>query len=355
VRTFAELSAEVRDEGFVTADPSGRITRLSEAGRRLLRCEDCIGQPLTMAIHQSDLPALRLFLEQPARFAETRRPAVSLRGIAENVSVDIFAEGQAGIVSGYFGFVRRDQARHKDEDQSEVDPSTLVRVSRGVRRPLNTIIGFADLIRSAAFGTIENHRYLEYARDIKTAGQEIAVLVDELDDYARLRSGNYTPRPADIDLGALLESCLLRIRGQASAARVLVRSGVSERLPRVRADRASLGQAILNLLASAIDQSPPGGTVILSAQFEDGRDIVVNIRDSGPPRADPGERFVVFRDGVGKDGESLAPVRSSVGLALTRSLVAVNACILTVTPAGAAGTLFSLTIPANLIPAAHSA
>src|SRR5690606_25406497 len=115
-----------------------------------------------------------------------------------------------------------------------------------------TIIGFADLIRSAAFGAIENHRYLEYARDIKTAGQEIAVLVDELDDYARLRAGTYATRPAELDLVALLESCLVRVRGQASAARVLVRSSVSERLPRVRADRASLGQAVLNLLASAI-------------------------------------------------------------------------------------------------------
>jgi hypothetical protein len=44
-----------------------------------------------------------------------------------------------------------------------------------------------------------------------------------------------------------------------------------------------------------------------------------------------------------------------VGLALTRSLVAVNACTLTVAPAGAVGTLFSLTIPADLIATAQSA
>src|SRR5690606_20813997 len=136
----------------------------------------------------------------------------------------------------------------------------------GVRRPLNTIIGFADLIRSAAFGTIENHRYLEYARDIKTAGQEIAVLVDELDDYARLKAGTFAVRPADLDLTALLESCVVRVRGQANAARVLVRTAIPEDLPHIRADRASLGQAVLNLLASAIDQTPASGSVILSAQ-----------------------------------------------------------------------------------------
>jgi len=57
----------------------------------------------------------------------------------------------------------------------------------------------------------------------------------------------------------------------------------------------------------------------------------------------------VFRDGVGKDGEALQPVRSSVGLALTRSLLAVNALQLSVDPAVGVGTMFSLLIPADLV------
>jgi hypothetical protein len=58
---------------------------------------------------------------------------------------------------------------------------------------------------------------------------------------------------------------------------------------------------------------------------------------------------VVFRDGVDKDGEQLQPVRSSVGLALTRSLLAVNACSLSIDPVAGAGTLFSMLIPADLV------
>ena len=58
---------------------------------------------------------------------------------------------------------------------------------------------------------------------------------------------------------------------------------------------------------------------------------------------------MVFRDGIGRDGQVLAPVRSSVGLALTRSLLAVNAVSLAVDPAGAEGMLFTLRIPADLV------
>ena len=358
VRTFAELAAGLAGFGFVSAGRSGVVTAISPAGRTVLgRKEDEItGDPLATLVHPDEKTALAQFLERPARFAETARPGIVLKGTTPGIELLLFAEGQAGIVSGYFGFIRaRPAAADVLADADEVlDPTMLARVSRGVRRPLNTIIGFADLIRSAAFGTIENHRYLEYARDIKTAGQEIAVLVDELDDFARLRSGTYAARPAELDLGALLESCLVRVRGQAGAAHVLVRSAISERLPHIRADRASLGQAVLNLLASAIDQTPAGGSVILSAQVEEDGSIVVNVRDSGAAGVDPGERFVVFRDGVGKDGEPLAPVRSSVGLALTRSLVSVNGCRISVDPAGPVGTLFSLVIPEDLV-AAHPA
>jgi signal transduction histidine kinase len=358
VRGFAEIAAEAREEGFIRTDRAGIVTQVSLHARVIFgKTEaDLVGQPIAVLLDPADGPALREFLERPARFAETARPSLAARTSAPGAEVTLFAEGQAGIVAGYFGFVRTRTVALEDQDsaapprrEDNVEPSMLARLSRGIRRPLNTIIGFSDLIRSAAFGTIENTRYLDYARDIKTAGNEIATLVDELDDFTRLKEGRYAARPAELDLGALLESCMVRVRGQASTARVLVRSAISERLPRIRADRASLGQAVLNLLASAIDQTPPGGSVILSAQVEDDGGIAVNVRDSGERSVDLGERFVVFRDGVGKDGEALAPVRSSVGLALTRSLLAVNTCSLSVDPSGGVGTLFSLVIPADLV------
>jgi PAS domain-containing protein len=353
VRAFAEIAAETRGEGYISADRSGTVSFVSAPGRAMLgRTEaDLVGKPLAVLVGKPDMEPLRVFLEKPARFAETTRPhftAVSEDGTAD---IALFAEGQAGIVSGYFGFIKQrvvatPPAPGKDDD---LEPGMLGRLSRGIRRPLNTIIGFADLLRSSTMDGGTNERTAEYARDIRTAGLEIAVLADELDDFTRLRDGRYAPRPSDVDLGALLENCMVRVRPQAGAARVLVRSSISEQLPRVRADRSSLGQALLNLLASAIDQTPIGGSVILSAQAEEDGGISIHVRDGAQSGVDLGERFVVFRDGVDKDGEQLAPVRSSVGLALTRSLLAVNACSLSVDPTASTGTLFSLNIPADAI------
>lgn len=352
VRAFAALMADARGEGFVTTERNGVVSEVSAAALSLLGLngQTMVGRPISALLDPEAVPALQRFLERPARFAETTRPLVSLGGQKPGTELLVFAEGQAGIVTGYFGFVRnRAILAPASTDNEGGDVAILARVSRGLRRPLNAVVGFADLIGSSAFGPIHNPRYIEYARDIQAAGMEIAAIVGELDDFVRLRDGNYRPRRSDVDLIGLLEASVTRIRGQAGRARVLVRSAISERLPKVRVDRAAMGQAVLNLLASAIDQTPVGGSVILSAQPNDDGSVAVHVRDSGPVAPDPAERFVVFRDGVERDGTVLTPVRSTVGLALTRSLLAVNQCELSIDPAGGTGTLFSLQIPAELI------
>ena len=352
VKAFAQSFADLRGDGFIEATRAGVVNSASATAIALLASgnKQLTGQPISALVAADETMALREFLERPARFAESARPCLSLRSGDGKADILLFALGQAGIVSGYFGLVHaRETTPARLGGPADVDPALLARISRGVRRPLNTIVGFSDLIRSKAFGEIGNERYEGYADDIAKAGHEIAALVDELDDYARLRDGRYLPQRASLDLTALLESCVLRIRDQANAGRVFVRNAISERLPRVTADRASLGQAVLNLLASAIDQTPAGGTVVISAQRLDDGAIAIHVRDSSAHEVDMAERFVVFRDGVDRDGQMLMPVRSSVGLALTRSLLAVNAVSLSVDPAGVEGLLFSLKIPADLV------
>ncbi|MET3900580.1 signal transduction histidine kinase [Devosia sp. UYZn731] len=353
VRAFAESFADTRGDGFFETNRAGVIAAINGKAAMLLGQDapTLMGKALSAVIAPQDLSMLQEFLERPARFAETARPCVSLRGASNGAEILVFAQGQAGTVTGYFGFVHPSerQAPVQISGPAEVDPALLARISRGVRRPLNTIIGFSDLIRSEAFGALANERYEGYADDIAKAGHEIAALVDELDDFTRLRDGRYLPQRASIDLTGLLESCVVRIRSQASNSRVIVRNAISETLPKVTADRASLAQAVLNLLASAIDQTPTGGAVVISAQHEDDGGISIHVRDSSTNAVDLAERFVVFRDGTGRDGQVLAPVRSSVGLALTRSLLAVNAFSLSVDPAGSQGLLFSLLIPADLV------
>jgi signal transduction histidine kinase len=351
VRAFAQTAADLRGDGFVEATRSGVLSALSPRATALLGAKGPLeGKSLTSIIAPREVPALQEFLERPARFAESERPFLRLHAQNGNSEIVLFAQGQAGVVTSYFGFVRgRETLPARVSVPVDTDPALLARISRGVRRPLNTILGFAELLRTQAFSGQVDKPFEGYAQDIANAGQDIVALIDELDHYAQLREGRYLPQRSSINLTTLLESCVLRIRQQANSARVILRNAISERLPAITADQPSLEQAVLNLLASAIVQSPTGGAVVISAKVEDDGSIAIHVRDSSNNAVDMAERFVVFRDGVSRDGQVLTPVRSSVGLALTRSLLAVNSFSLSVDPAGERGLLFTLIIPADLV------
>ena len=109
VRAFAEIAAEAREEGFILADRAGTITHLSGHGTVLLgrTAQELTGKPLAILVNKNDMEPLRQFLEKPARFAETARPSLAATTEDGDTDITLFAEGQAGVVSGYFGFLRK--------------------------------------------------------------------------------------------------------------------------------------------------------------------------------------------------------------------------------------------------------
>jgi len=354
-KTMVRSIAEARNEGFIEINRNGIISNLSQKAGQLLNRdpEAIVSKPFADFIRIEQRPALREFFEQEAKTAHTKLPRIELSSQNNQLEFEIFTSGNAGIVKEYFGTFKEKEKPVAPEQISKRDNKTssilLNRLSRGIRRPLNTILGFSGLIGSESFGKIDNPRYVEYARDIETAGSEIERLTDEMDEFSRLEARDIPAQGGAFDLKELLEECISLVRNQASIRQVIVRSAISRQLPNILADRASIRQAILNLLASAIAQTPAGAKVVLSAQIEDDGSLGIHVRDSssGPKGID--DRFVVFRERDERGEEAMVAMKSTMGLALTRSLISVNSCALHVDPSAGKGTLMSVVIPVELI------
>ena len=354
-KSFSRSVAMARNEGFIEINRNGIISNVSRRGAELFEqsTEEIVGKAFSDFIDHDEQSMFRNFLEQKSKTAETTLPRIELLSKNKNMKFEIFADGRAGFNSGYFGIFAPCETTNANSTNSrpqDQDATILLnRLSQGIRRPLNTILGFSELIETEAFGKISNPRYVEYARDIKTAGNEISRLADELDEYALLENQNVAKPETDFDLRELLAECLSLIRPKARERRVILRDAIALNLPNIIADRASLRQAVLNLLASAIAQTPAGAKVILSAQMEDDGSLGIHVRDSstGPQGID--EKFVIFKEQDEKRGETMIAMKSTIGLALTRSLVSVNSCALYVDPSAGEGTLMSLVVPANLV------
>ncbi len=348
LREFMLNFAKIEDSGFISTDRSGTIVSVNDKVSNLLNIKKdaLISHSLSKIIKPNNISKFRFFLERDAKSAQTEVPSILLETNNPELEVLLFAEGQAGIVQSYFGLLREIKISPQmyKKHFAGIDPKTLTTISRSMRRPLNSIIGFSELISAQS---LESDKYKEYANDIKIAGYELTNVVGDLEAITKLKNVETKPISNDFDLSLLLEKSIFRTRHLALKKQVLIRSSVSDKLGNIQADKASLEQAILNLIASAIEQTSRGEQVIITAsQIEDDM-IGVHVRNSGLFDYES-ENFVVFRDGIDENGERMEPVESSVGLSLTRSLLAVNSCTLELDPTGTEGTLFSLEIPASL-------
>jgi signal transduction histidine kinase len=114
-------------------------------------------------------------------------------------------------------------AKKHAEDASAAKSDFLAKVGHEIRIPLNSIIGFSELMLEERFGALGHDRYREYLRGIRAAGEHLLSLADDLHDLSNIDAGRLQLALAGVDLNELIQQCVAIIQPQANRARVLVR------------------------------------------------------------------------------------------------------------------------------------
>jgi signal transduction histidine kinase len=156
----------------------------------------------------------------------------------------------------------------------------LAKVSHEVRTPLNSIIGFAELMLHERFGPIGNTRYKGYAEDIHQSGLYALSLLNDLLDISKIEAGKFELDFTSVDVAEVVESCVDSLQPLAKRTRIVLRTSFADDLPLVLADPRRLRQILLNLLTNAIKFTREGGQVIVSGTMV-GRELRLRVHDSG--------------------------------------------------------------------------
>lgn len=156
----------------------------------------------------------------------------------------------------------------------------LATVSHEVRTPLNSIIGFAELMLHERFGPIGNTRYKGYAEDIHQSGLYALSLLNDLLDISKIEAGKFELDFTAVDVAEVVEACVASLQPLAKRTRIVLRTSLADDLPMVLADPRRLRQILLNLLTNAIKFTEEGGQVIVSGTMTD-EELRLRVRDSG--------------------------------------------------------------------------
>jgi signal transduction histidine kinase len=158
------------------------------------------------------------------------------------------------------------QARIAAEDANRAKDQFLAMVTHELRAPLNTIIGWAQVLRQGKFGEKEVSTALSaIERNAFLQSQ----LVSDLLDISRIRAGKFHVDLHPIDLASCLRAAIESIEPAIMAKHIKLETIFDENVPQVMGDSDRLQQVFWNLLSNAVKFTPKNWRIDVRLECSD--------------------------------------------------------------------------------------
>ncbi len=174
------------------------------------------------------------------------------------------------------------KAKENAESADRTKTEFLAAMSHELRTPLHSIIGFAEVLISQAFGKLGDDRYVDYAGSIRESGMHLLEIINDILEIAKAEAGKLDLREGLIDIVDVVGTAVRLIGPQAQAGKLKLETSIAPSVPTLYGDEQKVKQILLNLLSNAVKFTPKHGTVTVSAgQDEDTKGIFITVRDTG--------------------------------------------------------------------------
>jgi len=336
-RSAAILGSMIEGVAVISGDE--RILFSNRAFSRILGLDnvgEIEGRPLLEVARQSDLlSAIKLALSgQEQVTSEIAVGTVRPRSFAVTAApVQASSHKGAVLVLHEITDLRRLERVRQD---------FVANVSHEFRTPLTAIQGFAEtLLGGALEDPVNRRRFVEIIREHAT---RLARLTEDLLKLSRIEAGQLKLEFRPVSVSQLVESCVETAQLKAVPKQLALNVRLPDGLPPVRGDAHSLQEVLQNLLDNALQYTPAGGKIDVSASCSDGR-VVVTVADTGIgiPQAEQERIFERFyRVDAARSREAGG---TGLGLSIARHIMEAHGGRLWVESAVGEGSRFHFSLP----------
>ncbi len=190
----------------------------------------------------------------------------------------------------------------------------IANVSSELRSPLNTIIGFTEILSHQYFGEL-NERQIDYVNGVWESSSKLLQLVNDILDLASIEAGHLTIQPKNVPIFTLIQDVIELISKRAETMDQHIITLCDEEIHEWYVDEKRLKQALFNLLTNASNFTLPGGKITVAAKMIE-NELELSVTDTGVGITieDQARIFEKFERGPGDSGAGL-------GLSLVKSLI----------------------------------
>jgi len=218
----------------------------------------------------------------------------------------------------------------------------VANVSHELRTPLTAIQGFSETLLAGAIDDPQNRvRFLEIILD---HSRRLARLTEDLLMLSKMDADRLELEIHRLSVSQFVESCVETAQRPAAEKDLRISVNLSPSLPDIAADRRRLAEVLQNLLDNAIQYTPAGGQIMVSASLEN-EEVVFTVSDTGIgiPQADQPRIFERFyRVDVARSREVGG---TGLGLSIAKHLVEVHGGRIWVESAVGQGSQFHFSVP----------
>jgi len=230
-----------------------------------------------------------------------------------------------------------------DARRAQLQRALLEGLSHELRAPLQSLLGYVDLLRSGGFGTL-NESQAEAVEAVAGSAERVLAVARDVLQVARIDAGHERPIVGEVALFDLLRREIEDARPLAEARGLRLSLDCPKDLV-VVSDGAKIGRIVTNLVRNAIKYTREGGVSVAAYRSGDGCTIDVSDSGIGVPED---RREAIFGEYVRLDpaGEG-----TGLGLPIARRLAVLLGGTLVLAPGTGAscgpqqGSTFRLTLP----------
>lgn len=266
---------------------------------------------------------------------ETERTAERLRSVNEALDLKVTELSEANI--GLF-------------ESNRLKSEFLANVSHELKTPLNSIIGFAELLEElAGREDAADPKRRRYLGNIIESGRRLLEMISELLQMAKIEAGRVELSIAPVSVAELLEGLRAIMRPQAGRKRIEIEVNAQSDLPTIETDAGKLQQILFNFLSNAVKFSPEDSVVIVSAESwrrpDGSTGVRFRVTDHGPgiPPDLQETIFEKFRQADASHTRSHGG--TGLGLAICRELAELLGASVALSSEVGVGSTFTVDVP----------
>ena len=221
----------------------------------------------------------------------------------------------------------------------------LADMSHELRSPLNSVIGFSEILLDQLYGPL-NNKQQEYIKAIQAGGYQLLALIDDMVNLCTAEERPLELELSDFSLRRLLENSVSMHREKALKSGVTLEIDFSPQCDlQIQADQRKLKEILFTLLANAIKFTPTGGEVKVST-IKNGDFIEITVADTGMGiKAEEIQNLFHTFAPQPETVATAADAESGPGLVLSRQLVELHGGRIWVKSYFGMGSRFSFTLP----------